>query len=73
MAGSRPQKGDVVVRERRRDDVMFALTVWGSSGEMTCVRFLDVLTMAKRTAEPNNAAIWFTDDDVRFNLLCTFR
>jgi hypothetical protein len=33
-------KGDVVVRERRRDDVMFALTVWGSSGAMTSVRFL---------------------------------
>lgn len=73
MADIRPRNGDVVVRHARHSATSFTLRVRGSSREIVCPTCADTLALAKRTAEPNHSAVWFTDDETRFDLLLRFR
>ena len=73
MAATRPQTGDVVVRYKHRTEAFFVLNIWGSPQETTCTTYNEALSLAKRTADPSNADVWYTDDGLKFNLVLSNR
>ena len=74
MAYAHPQDGDLVLRYRQRREAFFVLSVWGNgTQETTCVTYNEAFNLAKKSAESNNSDVWYTDDDMKFDLVLTFR
>ena len=74
MPSVRLQVGDVVIRSKHYAEVFFAISVWGaSSREITCAKYDDALKLAKRTAAPTHSDVWYSDDDLRFDLVASYR
>jgi len=68
-----PRHGDLILRYRHHQDAFFVLTIWGEAHEMTCVSYNEAYNLAKKSAESHNSDVWYTDDDLKFELLLTYR
>ena len=73
MANAHPQDGDLVLRYRQLREAFFVLSIWGGGRETTCVTYNEALNLAKKSAESSNSDVWYTDDDLKFDLVLTYR
>jgi len=73
MAATRPQLGDLVIRYRHSVVTVFVVSIWGASLRISSATYSEALKLARRTAEPMHADVWYTDDGDTFNFVQSYR